>query len=100
MFDSVISGFSTSQYDEITTSHNGFLTMSVEYGLFIVITIVLLTFYSIYKNFKIEYVFEIGLFLMLITQNLTNDLIYAPDVSIYFWIIPLLFSSNILRVKD
>ena len=100
MFDSVISGFSISQYDEITTSHNGFLTMSVEYGLFIVITIVLLTFYSIYKNFKIEYVFEIGLFLMLITQNLTNDLIYAPDVSIYFWIIPLLFYSNILRVKD
>ena len=30
VFDSVISDFSLSQYDEITTSHNGFLTMSVE----------------------------------------------------------------------
>ena len=32
-FDSIISNFSLSQYDEITTSHNGFLTMAVEYGL-------------------------------------------------------------------
>ena len=33
-FDSIISDFNISQYDEITTSHNGFLTMSVEYGIF------------------------------------------------------------------
>ena len=32
-FSSIISDFSISQYDEITTSHNGFLTMAVEYGL-------------------------------------------------------------------
>ena len=30
-FNSIISDFSLSQYDEITTSHNGFLTMGVEY---------------------------------------------------------------------
>ena len=34
---------------------------------------------------------------MLLTQNITNDLIYAPDVAIYFWIIPFYFLANILR---
>ena len=99
-FDSVISEFTTSQYDEITTSHNGFLTMSVEYGLALISIIVLLIFYAISKNFKQEYKLEIGIFLMLFSQNLTNDLVYAPDVGIYFWIIPIFFASNILRVKD
>tara|TARA_Y100000992_G_scaffold293507_1_gene252208 strand:+ start:479 stop:2455 length:1977 start_codon:yes stop_codon:yes gene_type:complete len=99
-FDSVISEFTTSQYDEITTSHNGFLTMSVEYGLALISIIVLLIFYAISKNFKQEYKLEIGIFLMLFSQNLTNDLVYAPDVAIYFWIIPIFFASNILRVKD
>ena len=37
-FDSITSDFSLSQYDEITTSHNGFLTMAVEYGLFPVLS--------------------------------------------------------------
>ena len=40
-FDSIVSDFTLSQYDEITTSHNGFLTMAVEYGLFIVLIIFL-----------------------------------------------------------
>ena len=99
-FDTIISEFSLSQFDEITTSHNGFLTMAVEYGLIIVLLIVLLVFYSIFKNFKSSNAIELAILLMMITQNLTNDLIYAPDVSIYFWIIPLLFLSNNLRVKD
>ena len=41
-FDSIISDFNISQFDEITTSHSGFLTMSVEYGL--IITLILLIF--------------------------------------------------------
>jgi len=100
VFDSVISDFSLSQYDEITTSHNGFLTMSVEYGIFPIFIIIFLIGYSLTKNFKRTYGFEIALIFMLIVQNLTNDLVYAPDVGIYFWLIPIFFISNSLRVKN
>ena len=100
VFDSVISDFSLSQYDEITTSHNGFLTMSVEYGLFPVLIIIFLIAYSLIKNFKRIFGFEIALLLMLIAQNLTNDLVYEPDVGIYFWLIPIYFISNSLRVNN
>ena len=41
-----------SQYDEITTSHNGFLTMSVEYGLFPVIVIITGIIFLILKHFE------------------------------------------------
>ena len=96
-FDSSVSEFSLSQYDEITTSHNGFLTMSVEYGLLPVLIIVTGIFYLILRNFKKENEFEIVIFLMLLTQNLSNDLIYAPDVSIYFWLIPIYFMSDTFK---
>ena len=96
-FDSIISNFSLSQYDEITTSHNGFLTMSVEYGLFITLLILFFIIYLILKNYNKENEIEVALLFMLLTQNLTNDLIYAPDVAIYFWIIPFYFLANILE---
>ena len=99
-FDSVISDFSLSQYDEITTSHNGFLTMSVEYGLFLILLIILLIFYFVLRNFNKSNELELAIFLMLLTQNLTNDLIYSPDVAIYFWLVPIYFSTKILRVNN
>ncbi len=96
-FNSSISEFTLSQYDEITTSHNGFLTMSVEYGLLPVLIIVLGILYLVFKYFKKQYNFEIVILLMLLTQNLTNDLIYAPDVAIYFWLIPIFLMSDTLN---
>ena len=99
-FDTIISEFSLSQFDEITTSHNGFLTMAVEYGLVIVLLIVLCVFYSIFKNFKSSNAIELAILLMMITQNLTNDLIYAPDVAIYFWLIPIYFFEKSLRINN
>ena len=96
-FDSSISEFTLSQYDEITTSHNGFLTMSVEYGILPVLTIVVGIFYLILKNIKKEKNLEIVILLMLIAQNLTNDLIYAPDVAIYFWLVPIFLLRETLK---
>ena len=96
-FDSSISEFTLSQYDEITTSHNGFLTMAVEYGFLPVLIIMTGIFYLVLRNFKKENEFEIIIFLMLLTQNLTNDLIYAPDVAIYFWLIPIYFMKDTLK---
>ena len=96
-FNSLISEFNISQYDEITTSHNGFLTMSVEYGILPVLSIILLILYLTIKNFQKQYTFELAIFLMLVVQNLTNDLIYSPDVSIYFWIIPMYFAKKAIK---
>ena len=96
-FDSSISEFTLSQYDEITTSHNGFLTMSVEYGLLPVMLIVTSIFFLIFKNFNKQYNIEILILLMILTQNLTNDLIYAPDVAIYFWLIPIFLLSKTVK---
>ena len=70
--------------------------MAVEYGLVIVLFIVLLVFYSIFKNFKSSNAVELAILLMMITQNLTNDLDYAPDVAIYFWLIPIYFIEKSL----
>ena len=99
-FDSIVSDFTLSQYDEITTSHNGFLTMAVEYGLFIVLIIVFSIFYLIYANFDRKNFFEIGLLLMFLLQNLSNDLIYAPDTSIYIWLLIIYFFNITLRVDN
>ena len=96
-FDSSISEFTLSQYDEITTSHNGFLTMSVEYGLLPVLIIVISILYLILKNINKDNTLEIVIFSMLITQNLTNDLIYAPDVAIYFWLVPIFLLKRTLK---
>ncbi len=96
-FGSIISDFNISQFDEITTSHSGFLTLSVEYGL--VITLILLIFIviSFLANIHKINVLMTGIFLMLFVQNFTNDLIYSPDVSIYFWIIPLFNLKKLFR---
>jgi len=99
-FDSIMSDFSLSQYDEITTSHNGFLTMSVEYGLFLISLIIILLIFIILKNFNRSNELELAIFLMLLVQNLTNDLVYAPDVAIYFWLVPIYLYSKILRVYN
>ena len=94
-FNSIISDFSLSQYDEITTSHNGFLTMAVEYGLLPVVVIVISLLLIIYKNLGYRNQLELSLLFAFLTQNLTNDLIYSPDIAIYFWIIPAYLTSKI-----
>jgi len=49
--------------------------------------LVILFIKNSYKLTKIENL----IFLMIFTQNMTNDLIYSPDVAIYFWIFPFLY---------
>lgn len=51
----------------------------------------------IVKNYNKANDSEVTILLMFVTQNLTNDLVYSPDVAIYFWIIPFYFLSNILK---
>ncbi len=53
--------------------------------------------YLIIRNYNKENELEVSILLMLLTQNITNDLIYAPDVAIYFWIVPFYFLANIFK---
>ena len=68
--------------------------MAVEYGLFLILLILIFIIYLIIRNYNKQNVAELAIFLMLLTQNITNDLIYAPDVAIYFWIVPFYFLAN------
>jgi hypothetical protein len=62
--------------------------MAVEYGLFPVVLIVFCILLLAIKNASYKNHFSLTILLALLTQNLTNDLIYSPDVAIYFWMIP------------
>ena len=96
-FSSIMSDFSLSQYDEITTSHNGFLTMAVEYGLLPVLVIISSLILIIFKNLGHRNQLELSILFAFLTQNLTNDLVYSPDVAIYFWIIPTYLMSKVFK---
>ena len=71
--------------------------MAVEYGSFIIFLILIFIIYLIIRNFNKVNELEVALLFMLLTQNLTNDLVYAPDVAIYFWIVPFYFLSNTIK---
>ena len=76
------------------------MTMAVEFGLIPVVLIIISLFYLIFRNFNHKNHFEISIMLALVTQNLTNDLIYSPDVAIYFWIIPSYFLIETRTLKN
>ena len=75
---------------QLTTAHNGFLTFAVEYGL--VLSLVLFVFFIYSIRLGIKSKTDEGnllstLLCFLLIQNFTNDLIYAPDIAIYIWLI-------------
>ena len=72
--------------------------MAVEYGAFPIVILLFLIIISVSKNLRNNYDLLIGIFLMMFIQNLTNDLIYSPDVSIYFWLIPMYFVKKLIRI--
>ena len=84
---------------QLTTAHNGFLTFAVEYG--IILSIVVLSFFlyglkiGMNKGDEVANVL-ITLLSLLLIQNLTNDLIYAPDTAVYFW----LTTSILISLKE
>ena len=69
--------------------------MAVEYGLFVVILILIFIIYLIIRNYNKENESELAILFMFLSQNITNDLVYAPDVAIYFWFVPFYFLANV-----
>ena len=74
---------------QLTTAHNGFLTFAVEYG--VILSIIVVSFFLYALRIGIKKGDEAGnvlvtLLSLLLIQNLSNDLIYAPDTALYFWL--------------
>ena len=79
---------SNSNLNQITTSHNGYLTFVVEYGLLISILIFGLITLVILKSIQLRLSdkMSFSILLLFMIQNFSNDLIYSPDASIFLWI--------------
>ena len=75
---------------QLTTAHNGFLTLGVEYGFIFSLILFLYFAYSIkigVSHGTTESFLFVAAMLLLLVHNFSNDLIYAPDTSIYMWLI-------------
>ena len=74
---------------QLTTAHNGYLTFSVEFGLIwsiFLFSIFIYIFKSIYLKIEKQN-YQILIFLTLIIfliTNLTNDMLYSPDIYLLF----------------
>ena len=87
---------------QLTTAHNGYLTFSVEFGLvwsIFLFSIFVYIFRKIYSNLDKQN-YQILIFLTLIIfliTNLTNDMLYSPDIYLLF---VLGFALNYLPITD
>ena len=78
-----------SNLSQLTTAHNGYLTFSVEFGLFwslIFYAIMIFSIIYIFQNIdqsQSNLVMFLSLVIFMIT-NLTNDMIYSPDIYLLF----------------
>ena len=87
---------------QLTTAHNGYLTFSVEFGILISLLFYSVIFYFIYKLLffdKTNNMFALLAALMFLFLNLTNDMIYSPDMVLVF-IISCGFSIQSSKLLD
>ena len=89
---------------QLTTAHNGFLTFSVEFGLIISVLFYFLIIFSIFKQFLLvnyENIFIFMSVIIFLLLNITNDMVYSPDMLVMFVIsFSILFlSTNSLDLR-
>jgi hypothetical protein len=87
---------------QLTTAHNGYLTFSVEFGILISLLFYSVIFFFIYKLLFFEQInnmFALLAALMFLFLNLTNDMIYSPDMVLIF-IISCAFSVQSSKSLD
>jgi len=93
----------TSFLSQLTTAHNGYLTLFVEYGLLFGLTFYLFVFYLTLRGFrqssdkKAILLYLILIFVLI--HNNTNDLFYSPDITILFYFI-LGFKESMVDLED
>ena len=78
---------SNSHLNQLTTAHNGYLTFAVEYGALLSVIFYSLIFFILVKTFsdKDKNQFSKIVLIAFLLQNLTNDLIYSPDASLFLF---------------
>ncbi len=75
---------------QLTTAHNGYLTFSVEFGLLFSILFYLVIIFGMLRVLnKINSinVFPYLAIIMFLVQNITNDMIYSPDMFMFLFLI-------------
>ena len=79
---------SNSHLNQLTTAHNGYLTFAVEYGALLSVIFYSLIFFILLKTFsdKDKNQFSKIVLIAFLLQNLTNDLIYSPDASLFLFV--------------
>ena len=68
---------------QLTTAHNGYLTFSVEFGLILSLLFFFIFFVFLIRQFNKlnrKNAFTFIAVLMFFIQNLTNDMVYSPDM--------------------
>ena len=79
---------SNSHLNQLTTAHNGYLTFAVEYGVLLSVIFYSLIFFILLKSSsdKDKNQFSKVVLIAFLLQNLTNDLIYSPDASLFLFL--------------
>jgi len=79
---------SNSHLNQLTTAHNGYLTFAVEYGALLSVIFYSMIFFILLKTFsdKDKNQFSKIVLIAFLLQNLTNDLIYSPDASLFLFV--------------
>ncbi len=94
-----------SNLSQLTTAHNGYLTFAVEFGLIwsvVFYTVIIFIIFNFFNKLKNKNSFEITLFLSLIIfliTNLTNDMIYSPDIFLIF-VYSLVLNYSFIKDSD
>ena len=87
---------------QLTTSHNGYLTFGVEFGIILSILFYSIIFYTIYIVLfqkELNNLFALLAVFMFLFQNFTNDMIYSPDMFLLL-IISFAFCFQSIKSSD
>ena len=88
---------------QLTTAHNGYLTFSVEFGLMFSVLFYLIIALGMFKalNFiNSSNIFPYLAIIMFLIQNITNDMIYSPDMFVLFILSAGIFIQSTKSFED
>jgi len=88
---------------QLTTAHNGYLTFSVEFGLMFSILFYLIIAFGMIKALSFinsSNIFPYLAMVMFLLQNITNDMIYSPDMFVLFLVSVGIFIQSTKSFED
>jgi hypothetical protein len=88
---------------QLTTAHNGYLTFSVEFGLMFSILFYVIIAFGMIKALSFinsSNIFPYLAMVMFLLQNITNDMIYSPDMFVLFLVSVGIFIQSTKSFED